>query len=486
MQTKLDLYHKVIPLAHLGIWERNLKTGEVYWNKVVKEIYEVDSDFNPTQEKSIEFYVDQDAIRLLIDQAIKTTHTESAQFQVRTKKGNLKWIKVRVKAGFEDGKCSVIYGTIKEITKRVNLVNALAEREVQFHHAFEYAPIGIALVSPVGEWIRVNKMLCQLLGREEQDLLKQTFQDITHPDDLNIDLEQMHQLLDNQIISYQMDKRYFHSNGSIIWVSLSVTLVRDQQNKPLYFVSQIRDITEWKNMEQEQIKAMEIISNQNSRLLNFAHIVSHNLRSHTGNIQMLTDMILKEEDPAEKDNLISMLGINAINLQETLGHLNEVVDVQTNSKLNLKRLNLAKEINRTAGILSGSLKHVSAGLSIQVDSKIYIDYDRAYLESILLNLLTNCIKYRNHKKPLSINIRASDVNQQVILEIEDNGIGIDLQQHGNKLFGMYKTFHGNEDARGIGLFLVKNHVEAMGGNITVESSPEKGTTFRIEFKNTEL
>jgi PAS domain S-box-containing protein len=484
MQTKLDLYQKVTPLAHLGIWEKNLKTGEIFWNAVIREIYEVDPSFTPTLEKSTEFYVDQPAIKRLIKDAVKTADAKSEQFQVRTQKGNLKWIKVRIKANFQDGICTVIYGTIEEITDQVNLINTLAEREAQFHHAFEYAPIGMALVSTAGKWIRVNKMLCQLLGRDEQDLLKQTFQDITHPDDLNIDLVQMHQMLDNQITAYQMDKRYFHTDGSIIWVALSVTLVRDQQKNPLYFVSQIKDITERKHMEQEQIKAMEIISNQNSRLLNFAHIVSHNLRSHTGNIQMLTDMILKEEDAAEKDNLISMLGINAINLQETLGHLNEVIDVNTNSKLNLKRLNLAKEINRTAGILSGSLKQASAHISIRVATEIEIDYDRAYLESILLNLLTNCIKYRDPEKPLDININASEVNLHVILEIQDNGIGIDLNLYGNKLFGMYKTFHGNTDARGIGLFLVRNQVEAMGGNITVESSIGKGTTFRIEFKDT--
>jgi len=127
------------------------------------------------------------------------------------------------------------------------------------------------------------------------------------------------------------------------------------------------------------------------------------------------------------------------------------------------------------------VRQAGAKVSIVVDKTIEIEYDQAYLESILLNLLTNSIKYRNQQNPLVINITAKDYKDEIILEIQDNGMGIDLDLHGQKLFGMYKTFHGNGDARGIGLFLVKNQIEAMGGNISVESSPGVGTTFKIEF-----
>jgi signal transduction histidine kinase len=192
---------------------------------------------------------------------------------------------------------------------------------------------------------------------------------------------------------------------------------------------------------------------------------------------------LSEEDTAEKDSLIGMLGINAVNLQDTLVHLNEVVDVHASGKQRLKILNLAKEIEKTTGVLSGSLKAAAAKLSIEVSPEIEFEFDPAYLESILLNLLTNAIKYRNPEKLLEININANKLKDQIILRFKDNGMGIDMVQNGNKLFGMYKTFHGNDDARGIGLFLVKNQVEAMGGNITAESIPGNGTTFIIEFRN---
>jgi PAS domain S-box-containing protein len=479
MQTKIELYEKVTPLAHLGIWERNLDTGEIYWNQCVREIYETGDDFYPNSEEAVSFYVDPFALKTLFDDTVSTGNASSAELQLRTATNKLKWVKVRMRADIGKDGSTVVYGTIEDVSEQRNLVNILAEREQQFHHAFEFAPIGMALVSTTGAWIRVNKMLCVMLGLEKEDLLKRTFQDITHPDDLDLDLMQMNALLDGKTDSYNMEKRYFHQNGSIIWVLLSVTLVRDQQDDPLYFVSQIKDITERKNMEIERDKALETIKAQNSRLLNFAHIVSHNLRSHAGNIQMLTDMISQEEDTEERESLISMLGINAVHLRETLEHLNEVVDVRTGEKQTLKSLNLLNEIKKVEAILSESLKQAKAHVAIQVASDINVTYDQAYLESILLNLLTNSIKYRKTDQELKISITAMSLNDKTILAVTDNGIGINLTLHGEKIFGMYNTFHGNDDARGIGLFLVKNHVEAMGGVITVESIPGEGTKFEI-------
>jgi signal transduction histidine kinase len=108
-----------------------------------------------------------------------------------------------------------------------------------------------------------------------------------------------------------------------------------------------------------------------------------------------------------------------------------------------------------------------------------VNYKKAYLESILLNFVTNGIKYRHPDRLPLIRLRAYRDAGQAILEIEDNGIGIDLANHGDKLFGMYKTFHGNADAKGIGLYITKNQVEEMGGSIQVESRVGEGTKFII-------
>jgi len=113
----------------------------------------------------------------------------------------------------------------------------LAQSEKRFSGAFEHAPIGVALLSPEGRWLKVNRALCTLTGYSETELLARTFQDITHPDDLETDLAFVRQLLAGEIHTYQMEKRYFHKHGHLVTVLLTVSLVRDAQAQPLYFIS---------------------------------------------------------------------------------------------------------------------------------------------------------------------------------------------------------------------------------------------------------
>ncbi len=120
---------------------------------------------------------------------------------------------------------------------------ALAEAELRFRLTFEEAPIGIALLSPAGEWLWVNRAMCSILGREESELLTLTFQDLTHPDDLDADLGLVERLLCGEIDRYRMEKRYLHADGHIVWAELSVSLVRDELGQPRHFVSQVQDIT---------------------------------------------------------------------------------------------------------------------------------------------------------------------------------------------------------------------------------------------------
>jgi PAS domain S-box-containing protein len=119
----------------------------------------------------------------------------------------------------------------------------LDEAEERFRTAFDNAPIGMALVAPDGRWLKVNRAICEITGYSETALLTRTFQSITHPDDLDADLELLRQVLAGERRTYQMDKRYLHADGHIIWVSLSVSLVRDASGEPLYLITQVKDIT---------------------------------------------------------------------------------------------------------------------------------------------------------------------------------------------------------------------------------------------------
>ncbi|QKJ87797.1 Diguanylate cyclase/phosphodiesterase [Paramixta manurensis] len=142
----------------------------------------------------------------------------------------------------------------------------ISESEARFRNAMEYSAIGMALVSPSGVWLQANQALCRLLGYRQDELRDLTFQQITHPDDLYVDLQQLEALLAGEINSYTLEKRYLHKEGQVVWALLAVSLVRDAEHQPLYFISQIEDITELKQTEDVNRKLMERITLTNEAL----------------------------------------------------------------------------------------------------------------------------------------------------------------------------------------------------------------------------
>lgn len=239
------------------------------------------------------------------------------------------------------------------------------------------------------------------------------------------------------------------------------------------------DITQEKNLEHEQNLLLHLTRRQNERLKNFAHIVSHNLRSHSGNIQALIDFLLEENPDLHKNELSHLLKSASGNLMDTIKELSEVALLNTADNQRLEIVNLGQ-------IIESAIKNVSA---LAIKSGVNFQFEKTddckalgitiYAESIVLNLLTNAIKYADPNKKAVCSIRCYPVKNWTVIEVSDNGLGIDLKQHGRRLFGMYATFHSNHDSKGLGLFITKNQVEALGGKIEVESTPGEGTTFKI-------
>ena len=251
-----------------------------------------------------------------------------------------------------------------------------------------------------------------------------------------------------------------------------------------YLTVTIRDVTVRKKAEAEMKNLLNITIDQNSRLKNFAHIVSHNLRSHSSNMEMLLTLYL-EDKPEEKDNQIfNFLKTGCDNLKETIEHLNEVVAINALTNENLEPINLKRVVSSSIENVIQLAKEKGVAIENKVKSDIDILGVSAYLDSIVLNFITNGIKYSSDKRESKVVLSAHRRKDFTVLEIKDNGLGIDLKRHGAKLFGMYKTFHRNKDSRGIGLFITKNQIEAMGGKVEVDSTPDVGSIFKIYFKNT--
>jgi PAS domain S-box-containing protein len=167
----------------------------------------------------------------------------------RRKDGSLVDVEVGVSVISHGGR-EVICTIVRDVTGRKQAEEELRDAEERFRSAFGDAAIGMALVGTDGRWLQVNRSLCRLVGYPEEELLEKTFQEITHPDDLEADLGYVRRMLAGEIQTYQMEKRYLHRDGHVVWISLNVSLVRDAEDSPLYFISQMQDITERKQAEE--------------------------------------------------------------------------------------------------------------------------------------------------------------------------------------------------------------------------------------------
>jgi PAS domain S-box-containing protein len=279
-------------------------------------------------------------------------------------------------------------------------------------------------------------------------------------------------------LNHDFECRMVAKNGTIVWLRNIVNIVFEN-DKAVSLRGIMIDITKTKEAEKELNNSFHLVTEQNKRLLNFSYIVSHNLRSHTSNIASIMSLIESSESEEERDQMIQLLKSVSNSLNETMLHLNEVINIRTNIGLVSEPLNLKQYIDTVQNVLHEQITSKEVTISTTLPKDVIVNYNPAYLESILYNIISNSIRYSHPERKPMILIKWYMENDMKVLQISDNGVGIDLVRNADKIFGMYKTFSNNADSKGIGLFITKNQIDAMGGNITVESEPNIGTTFKI-------
>ncbi len=280
---------------------------------------------------------------------------------------------------------------------------------------------------------------------------------------------------------FHMETKLNTKRGHSIWAIIIGKPIYNEAKVIIGMRGVLQDIYELKMKELSIKKSMDIISSQNTRLYNFAHIVSHNLRSHSSNLDLIIELIKDTGNEDEKEELFGTLIKVSESLNKTIEHLNEVAAIHTfiNRKVESIRF------NDTLQLVTSSINQIINQENALIESDFSevedLEYVPAYLESIFLNLITNAIKYKHPKRSPHIYIKTYKQQDKKYMIVKDNGSGIDLESFGSKVFSMYGTFHQQEEAVGIGLFMTKNQIESLNGTIDIESEVGVGTVFTINF-----
>lgn len=368
---------------------------------------------------------------------------------------------------------------------------ALRESETRFRATFEQAAVGIAHVAPDGRWLRVNHKLCDIVGYSPEEMLRQSFQEITHPEDLDGDLSQMQRLLTGEIDTYTLDKRYIRKGGQPIWINLTVSLVRDTDGAPAYFISVIEDIQRRKDSEtevrrlnaelerrvDERTKALQVV---NQELESFAYAVSHDLRAPLRAMIGFGEALSEEcGDAVQGDARLYVDEILAAS--RNMGELIDGLLLLSRCGRGELRRDLV-DLSELAKQILGELATANPDRRVecQVEPALSAWGDRRLIEVVMRNLLANSWKYTAKTAAPTIRFFAEDNGSERYYCVADNGAGFDTR-HAGKLFKPFSRLHRQDEFPGIGIGLatVQRVVQRHGGSIQAEGTPNKGATFQF-------
>ncbi len=379
-----------------------------------------------------------------------------------------------------EGRVTLLIPEGRDITEAKRTAALLRESEETFRSAFEHSGIGMALVGLDGRWHRVNRALCQIMGYDEAELLARTFQDITHPEDLDADLDLARELIDGERASYQLDKRYVRRDGQVVWARLNCSLVRDDDGAPRFFVSQVQDVTARRALDLELERQRAELARSNAELEQFAYVASHDLKEPLRAIASYTQLL--------GERYADRLDARA---RRYIGH---AVDGATRMSALVDDLLALSRVGTTGepfapvqldAVLAETLHAMRAtiaesGGAVTSDPLPCVTGDAAQLRQVLQNLVGNALKFRRPGVPPRVHVSAAAERGQWTITVRDNGIGID-PRFAELVFEVFRRLHTRDEypGTGIGLAICRKAVERHGGRIWVEAAPDGGSAFRF-------
>lgn len=404
----------------------------------------------------------------------------------RFKHANGKWIwclsKDSVLSRYSNGKPKEIMGTFIDVTELKESEETHKQLRKEFENTFDQAAVGICHVNLDGRFIKGNEKTSEILGYSNEELCSMRFQDLTHPNDLNDDLQHLNRLLMGEIDYYAIEKRYIKPNKKQVWARLTVSLVRDERKEPEYFISVIEDINHRKQLEESLIRLNKDLKRSNDQLTRFAYSASHDMQEPLRKIssfssslyERLSKETLDDTSRFELDRLISA----SMRMRDMISRLLEL-SRSTSITLKFEDVLVSEVLQDAKEQLSLLFKEKPVSINLNSDGPLYCD--KQVLSSVFQNLIKNSVKYQHANRPLVIEVNCEQEGGYSIVEFSDNGIGFD-NKYKNKIFEPFKRLlnHSEIEGTGMGLAICNQLVHIHGGQIRAEGIEGQGAVFFIQ------
>jgi PAS domain S-box-containing protein len=339
----------------------------------------------------------------------------------------------------------------------------------------------VGIVDENANYLFVSPNIKNIVGFDPEFLMGKNALAFIHPDDVQRVLLEFEKVLTENEVKLAAF-RYQNIVGEYRWIE---TVATNQLNNPAIggIVINSRDITERKKIETEREAIIKELTKSNADLKQFSFITSHNLRAPLSNLKGILNIIDYPNLNSFNLGMIELIKQSTSQLHQTIDDLTQILLIRNNVNVPVCSLNLSKVYDDVYKTFSNALSDVCG--RIVTDFKVpTITFNKAYLQSILINLISNAIRYHSPERCLLINITTfEDEAGNIIFTFSDNGSGIDLRRYKDRVFGLYQRFHSAVGGQGLGLFIIKSQVTALGGKIDIDSELNKGTTFTMTFKN---
>jgi len=413
-------------------------------------------------------------------------NSESFEIEHRLikKDGSIGWLQLRgVMVPSANGKPRRLIGSATDITERKNYEQALKKSEEKFRNIFESSGIGMAILTPDGQFSKVNNTFCEMIGYKEEEFIGMNFRNITHPGDLDKSLEIAKDLISNEKIENKsIEKRYLHKRKDVIWALTTISLIRGADSKAQFYIAQVQDISKRKKFEDQLIKYTEDLKLLNAAKDKFFSIISHDLRSPFNSLLGLTEYIAHSYDemtPLEIKSSVSNVYNSSKQVYNLILNLLEWSMMQSGRlSVNKSVVNLVELGEEVMNLYSDTANHKQLKLINSMEQDILVYADKYMLDTIIRNFVSNSIKFTNPGGQIIIKSIINGDNAEV--SVTDTGIGISTEDQKN-LFRIDEQTRrdgtANEKGTGLGLILCKEFIEKNSGVLWVESEEGKGSRF---------